>query len=88
MQANPGDWLVVKSARDSRPARRASIIAVSSGGVPPFTIRWLDTGHEAMVVPGPDAEVVTAAQQAELDREQARRSDEAQRASRRTASTG
>jgi hypothetical protein len=71
MHANPGDVLVVKSSRESRPARRASIVAVSAGGAPPFTVRWRDSGREAIVVPGPDAEVVPADRQAELDRARA-----------------
>ena len=24
---------------------------------PPYTVRWLDNGHEALVFPGPDAHV-------------------------------
>jgi hypothetical protein len=67
MHANPGDWLLVKSSRESRPPRRAAILAVASDGGPPFTVRWQDSGREALVFPGPDAEVLTAAQQAELD---------------------
>jgi hypothetical protein len=28
-----------------------------SDGGPPFLVRWSDTGHEALVFPGPDAEI-------------------------------
>ena len=72
--ANVGDWLVIRSSSDERHARRALILAVHEGGVAPYTVRWLDTGHEGIVFPGPDAEIVTAAQQAELDRHSAQRS--------------
>jgi hypothetical protein len=26
-------------------------------GTPPFVVRWFDTGHEALVFPGPDASI-------------------------------
>ena len=26
-------------------------------GAPPFLVRWSDNGHEALVYPGPDAEI-------------------------------
>ncbi len=39
----------------------------SADGTPPFVVRWLDTGREAMVFPGPDAIVVTAAEQRSAD---------------------
>ncbi|HEY7815509.1 MAG TPA: DUF1918 domain-containing protein, partial [Nakamurella sp.] len=51
----------VRSHTDSTVSRRAEIIAVPSpDGEPPFTVRWQDTGHEGVVFPGPDAQVVTA----------------------------
>lgn len=74
MQAKVGDWLVVKSSSESRHARRAAILAVSADGGPPYTVRWLDTGREALVFPGPDCVLISAADQAELDRQQAERS--------------
>jgi hypothetical protein len=27
------------------------------GREPPFLVRWADTGHEALVYPGPDAQI-------------------------------
>jgi hypothetical protein len=75
MFAKRGDWLVVKSASDARPARRAAILATAADGRPPYTVRWLDTDHEAIVFPGPDAEVITVEQQRELDRRQAARAE-------------
>jgi Domain of unknown function (DUF1918) len=32
-------------------------------GSAPYMVRWLETGHEALVFPGPDAIVVTSAEQ-------------------------
>lgn len=78
MHAQPGDWLVVKSGSDARHSRRAEIISVSPDGVPPYTVRWLDTGHQALLYPGPDAEVVTAERQLELDRKEAERTAQLQ----------
>lgn len=73
MHADVGDWLVVKSRSEDRHARRAAILAVHAGGAPPYTVRWLDDGRETLVFPGPDAEVISAAGQAELDRIQSER---------------
>jgi hypothetical protein len=36
-------------------------------GSPPYMVRWLKTGHEALVFPGPDALVVTQAEQEAAD---------------------
>jgi hypothetical protein len=36
-------------------------------GSPPYVVRWLDSDHLATVFPGPDASVVTAAEQHEAD---------------------
>jgi hypothetical protein len=71
MHAQPGDWLMIRSGSDSRASRRAVILAVAPGGVPPYKVRWTDTGHEGLLFPGPDAEVVSAARQEEHDMKQA-----------------
>ncbi len=64
MKAKTGDWLVIKGATVDRPDQRGLITEVHSvDGSPPYVVRWLDTGHEATVFPGPDAIVVTAAAQ-------------------------
>lgn len=68
MHASEGDWLVVKSASDSRPERRGLIRSVQTDGRPPYVVRWTDTDHEALVFPGPDAVVVTAEALQEHDR--------------------
>lgn len=75
MFARCGDWLAVKSHSDARPPRRAAILTTAADGRPPYTVRWLETGHEAIVFPGPDAEVISAEQQRELDRRQAARAE-------------
>ena len=68
MEAEVCDWLVVKGPIVDRCERRGLITEVhSADGTPPFVVRWLDTGHEAMVFPGPDALVVTAAEQRSAD---------------------
>ena len=73
MKANVGDWLVVKGTTVDQPEHRGLITEVHSGdGSPPFVVRWLDSEHEATVFPGPDAIVVTAAEQRAAD-ERARR---------------
>ncbi|MFC9555261.1 DUF1918 domain-containing protein [Rhodococcus sp. NPDC056960] len=67
MHAEPGDWLVVKGTIVDSPDEVGHIIEVRhSDGAPPYLVRWIRDGHEALVFPGPDAHVVTAA---EKDRE-------------------
>jgi Domain of unknown function (DUF1918) len=71
MQAQPGDWLVVHSHTEGGHSRRAEIISTHSGGEPPYTVRWLEDDHESVVFPGPDAQVVSAADQSAIDKAQA-----------------
>jgi hypothetical protein len=78
MQAKVGDWLIVSTRAEGRRARRGEIREVRADGRPPFRVRWLDDGHEALVFPGPDAQVLTAAEVAGLDRAAARRIDTVQ----------
>lgn len=60
MYAHPGDWLVVEQATIGHEARRGRITEVRSpDGAPPYLVRWLDTGRETLVFPGPDSHVVT-----------------------------
>lgn len=80
MYAAVGDWLVVKSHREGGHACRAAILAVRAGGGPPYTVRWMDDDREALVFPGPDAEVISAEQQVEFDRAQVPGSPESSRA--------
>ncbi|HTX93948.1 MAG TPA: DUF1918 domain-containing protein [Mycobacterium sp.] len=68
MKATVGDWLVIKSGTIGHPDLRGLIIALRSpDGEPPYRVRWLATGEEATVFPGPDAIVVTAAEQKAAD---------------------
>jgi uncharacterized protein DUF1918 len=55
LKAKKGDRLVVDERR----------IGVITGvrhpdGTPPYEVRWLDSGHEALVFPGPGAHIETA----------------------------
>lgn len=80
MYARPGDWLVVEQATIDREARRGRIKEVRSPeGMPPYLVQWLDTGHEALVFPGPDAHVAT---QEELNAVAARASARAENVQR------
>jgi hypothetical protein len=68
MKADAGDRLVVKGRTNEQPEHRGKITEVhGTDGSPPYTVRWLDTGHEALVFPGPDAVVVTQAEQEAAD---------------------
>ena len=68
MKANVGDWLVIKGRTNDQPEQRALITEVhTEDGSPPYMVRWLDTDHEALVFPGPDAIVVTHAEQEAAD---------------------
>jgi Domain of unknown function (DUF1918) len=76
MRAHTGDWLIVKGRTDTGTARRAMVLeAHGPDGSAPFLVRWIESGHQALVFPGPDAVVVTAAEQAEQDRATGRRID-------------
>lgn len=58
MFARVGDRLVVHSAHVDGPVRDGEIVEVKhEDGTPPYVVRWSDTGHDALVFPGPDAEV-------------------------------
>ncbi|HEX3829132.1 MAG TPA: DUF1918 domain-containing protein [Sporichthyaceae bacterium] len=74
MRANPGDWLLIESATLNRQCRRGRIEDISgTDGAPPYRVRWADDDHVSVVVPGPDAHVLTAGELADLDRAQAAR---------------
>lgn len=63
MKAHVGDFLVVKGTTTDRHEQHAEILEVrTEDGSPPYVVRWLVTGHEATVYPGPDAVVVSAAE--------------------------
>ena len=59
MKAKIGDWFVLKGRTVELSDRRGLITEVHGvNGAPPYVVRWLDTGHVATVVPGPDAIIV------------------------------
>lgn len=68
MKAQVGDWLEIKGTTVDRADERGLITEVRSpDGSPPYVVRWLTNGHVATVFPGPDAIVVTAAEQKAID---------------------
>ena len=64
MRAQVGDWLIVRSHTEGRHDRRAEIVGTGSDGAPPYTVRWTDDDRQALVFPGPDAQVLTAVEHA------------------------
>ena len=62
MHAAVGDRIHVSGTHVDDHERDGEILEVrGEGGGPPYVVRWLDTGHEALVFPGPDATVRPAA---------------------------
>ena len=58
MYAQVGDRLVIHAHHVGSPNRDGEILEVRhADGSPPYLVRWSDTGHEALVFPGPDATV-------------------------------
>lgn len=58
MRANIGDRLIVESAHLGAGRRVGVITEISHADhTPPYRVHWLDTGHDALVFPGPDARV-------------------------------
>jgi len=59
MHANVGDRILVGGRRVGQPDRNCEVLEVRhQNGEPPYVVRWADTGHEDLFVPGPDAAVV------------------------------
>lgn len=58
MKAKVGDRLI-EEARHVGEHRRIGVITAlrRDDGTPPYVVRWLDSGHEALVFPGSDARV-------------------------------
>ncbi len=58
MQAAVGDHLVVHGTHVDDKERDGEVLEVrgTSGG-PPYLVRWADSGQEALVFPGPDAQI-------------------------------
>lgn len=72
--ASTGDWLLVRARTDSLRPRRGRILEVRGHqGRPPYLVRWADTGTQALVFPGPDAQVMSEAELSKLDLQQNQR---------------
>lgn len=58
MKATCGDRLILEGTHVGNP-RRVGVITEVHGkdGTPPYVVRWIDSGHETLLVPGPDARV-------------------------------
>lgn len=58
MRAQPGDRLILEGTHVGDPRRIGVIIELRhADGTPPYVVRWLEDGHEALVFPGPDARI-------------------------------
>jgi hypothetical protein len=58
MKANTGDRLIVEGTRNGESRHVGVITAVRhTDHTPPYLVRWLDTGRETLVFPGPDARI-------------------------------
>jgi hypothetical protein len=56
MHAKPGDRIIIKGHRLGEPDRDGEILEVGDAdGGPPYLVRWGDSGHTALLFPGPDA---------------------------------
>lgn len=61
MHATAGDRIHVSGAHVDDHEREGEILEVrGKDGAPPYVVRWFDTGHEALVFPGPDAMIHAA----------------------------
>jgi hypothetical protein len=58
MRAKIGDRLILEGIHLGDPRRVGIVLSVSHpDGTPPYTVRWLDNGHEALVFPGSEARI-------------------------------
>lgn len=65
MHASVGDRIHVSGTHVSDHERDGEILEVrGKDGTPPYLVKWLDTGHEALVFPGPDASIRSAEDEA------------------------
>lgn len=58
MKAKVGDR-IIEEGRHVGDLRRIGVITAvrHEDGTPPYTVRWLDTEHEALVFPGSDCHI-------------------------------
>lgn len=58
MKASVGDRIVVVPSTMEHHVRDGRILEVrGADGEPPYVVEWSDTGHQALIYPGPDAHV-------------------------------
>jgi hypothetical protein len=58
MRAKLGDRLILEGTHVGDRRRTGVVTELRhDDGSPPYVVRWLDDGHEALVFPGPDAHV-------------------------------
>jgi hypothetical protein len=58
MKAKIGDKIITEGAHVGDHRRIGEIIELRhEDGTPPYTVRWSDDGHEALVFPGPDTHI-------------------------------
>jgi len=58
MKAHVGDRLVQAGAHVGDARRVGVILDVRDpDGAPPYRVRWLTDGHEALIYPGPDSHI-------------------------------
>jgi hypothetical protein len=64
VKAKIGDQLV-EEGRHVGDRRRIGVVTAlrHDDGSPPYTVRWLDNDHEALVFPGTDSHIEPAPQQ-------------------------
>jgi hypothetical protein len=68
MKAKVGDWLVINGPPTELEDQRGLITKVGPDGEPPYVVRWLSSGAETTIFPGPDAQVRTPAEQEQAER--------------------
>ncbi len=58
MKAKISDRLILEPTHPGSPRRVGVITGLHhEDGSPPYTVRWLDDGHETLVFPGPEGRV-------------------------------
>jgi hypothetical protein len=58
MKAHVGDRIVLAGTHVGDPRRVGVVVELRhDDGTPPYVVRWLDNGHQALIFPGPDARV-------------------------------
>jgi hypothetical protein len=61
MKAHIGDRIILAGTRVGDPRRVGVVIELRhEDGTPPYVVRWMDDGHEALVFPGSDARLEAA----------------------------